>query len=78
MNLSDQKLLELLHKEKYDASETTSFNPIQMANLYTKSALLVTIVGFLKEQLWLNEKEDEESGKKTSYEEFITPLFQKE
>ena len=88
MNLSQQTLLDLLedlniNKSKIHFYSLTKDDPgflssIQMSLLYTDSALLITIMGFLKEQLWLKNQEDKELDVVTSYEEFITPLFCKE
>lgn len=87
MNLSHKTQLELLNENDqligpnfYSLKEEDPgfLNPEQMALLYTNSALLVTIMGFLKEQLWLSNKKDRRNGEETSYEDFITPLFNKE
>ena len=88
MNLSQQTFLDLLvdvdskstnhNFYTFKKEDDGYLSPMQMASLYTNSALLVTIMGFLKEQLWLKNKEDKELGEETSYENFITPYFIKE
>ena len=80
MNLSEKTQLNLLEGSQTNNLDSIPFDltPIEMANLYTNSALLVTIMGFLKEQLWLQNKEDNKTGNKTSYRDFILPLFKKE
>ncbi len=85
MKLSQQTLLDLLEGPNLKSTRPNFYSlkkgdsgfltPIQMAHLYINSALLVTIMGFLKEQLWLKNKEDKKNKKKTSYENFISPFF---
>ncbi len=88
MNVSQKTFLKLL-KQKNNSSETSDLyklekceseylSPLEMANLYIDSALLVTIADFLKEQLWLTNKQDKLSGKSRSYEEFLRPFFTNE
>ncbi|PIK13566.1 hypothetical protein [Halobacteriovorax sp. JY17] len=77
MHISKQTLLELLNEEEL-THRTSTFTPSQMAHLFVNSALLVEVMGFLKEQLWLKNKEDKELGIKTSYEDFMEPLFSNE
>lgn len=74
MKLSEQTLLDLLE----DRDSNTKLNPIEMAHLYINSALLVTIMEFLKEQLWLSNKVDEQTRTTTLYVDFITPFFKDE
>lgn len=88
MNLSEQTFLDLLldvdsksdNQDFYSLKEKDNgyLTSVQMAHLYTSSALLVTIMGFLKEQLWLNDKEDKKTGVETSYTEFLSPFFNDE
>jgi hypothetical protein len=88
MNLSEQTLLDLLidsnskslSQDFYSLrkDEEGYLSPSQMAALYTNSALLVTIMNFLKDQLWIQNATDKKCGQQTSYEEFITPFFSKE
>lgn len=72
MNLSQETLLKLLNGEN---EKTPKLSPIQLAILYTNSALLVTVMEFLKEQLWLQDQADKRLGEDTSYNDFITPMF---
>jgi precorrin-6B methylase 2 len=71
MKISKKTLLDLLEDKPnslYDLS------PIQLAHLYVNSALLVTVMDFIKDQLWL------ENNKKigTTYKDFITPFFKED
>jgi len=85
MKLSHETLLTLLEESSSNRINSNFYNlkeneegyldPLKMANLYINSALLVTIMGFLKEQLWLKNEEDKKLNKKTSYEDFLTPFF---
>ncbi|EQC47568.1 methyltransferase domain protein [Bacteriovorax sp. Seq25_V] len=68
-------ILKILRNHHYNPS---TFSPAELADLYTKSALLVTVMGFIKEQLWLQQRDDKECGSETSYRDFITPLFKNE
>ena len=74
MNLSEKKLLDLLEGNKSESF----LSPIQLAHLYIHSALLITAMDFLKEQLWLKKQKDKKHERETSYESFITPFFLKE
>ena len=88
MDLTEKTLLNLLIDVdsksnnqsfySYKKEDVGYLNPVQMSYLYTSSALLVTIMGFLKEQLWLKNREDKKLGEETTYENFITPYFFKE
>ncbi|MFG1591464.1 methyltransferase domain-containing protein [Halobacteriovorax sp. CON-3] len=75
MSISELMFLNLLEGKKGD---TTEFSPIQLASLYTNSAFLVTVMDFLKDELWLQKQEDKKNGQVTSYKNFITPLFDDE
>ncbi|WP_412469632.1 MULTISPECIES: hypothetical protein [unclassified Halobacteriovorax] len=75
MRVSQLMFLHLLKGKKGDTSD---FTPTQLAGLYTNSALLVTIMDFLKDELWLKKQEDKRNGQKTSYKDFISPLFEDE
>ncbi len=68
-------LLNILKDPNYN---TDDFTPVELAHLYTKSALLITVMGFVKEQLWLQGQEDKRLDEVTSYREFMTPLFSNE
>lgn len=83
MNLSKQTLLELLGPKdstfyKLKVGEIGYLNSQQMAYLYTHCALLVTVMDYLKEQLWLSKKNDLSLNIETTYIDFISPLFQNE
>jgi precorrin-6B methylase 2 len=54
-----------------EAFELSDFDSVELADLYTASALLVTMADFLKEELWLQKE------KKLS-EEFLAPYFSEE
>ncbi|MFG1492330.1 methyltransferase domain-containing protein [Halobacteriovorax sp. ZH4_bin.1] len=75
MSISELMFLNLLEGKKGD---TTKFSPLQLACLYTKSAFLVTVMDFLKDELWLQKQEDKKSSQVTSYENFISPFFDDE
>jgi hypothetical protein len=85
MNLSEETFLGLLidvdslaGKQKFysfEKSDNGYLDPNEMAHLYTNSALLVTIMGFLKDRLWLDGKKNEKLNKTVSYENFISPYF---
>ncbi len=77
MKLAEIHFLDLLKKEELKTCKT-HFSPIQLAHLYVCSALLVEVMGFVKEQLWLQDKEDDELSKITTYEDFIAPFFGEE
>lgn len=49
-----------------------------MAHLYINSALLVAATMFIKEQLWLQNKEDKKNGVETLYKDFLNPFFKDE
>ena len=53
-------------------------NSEQMAHFFVNSALLVSILSFVKEQAWLQDKEDKKQNSSTSYEELIDNLFSTE
>ncbi len=80
MNLSHSTFLSLLQGDDafYSLKEDQPgfLNPDEMAHLYINSALLVTIMIFLKEQLWLKDRDELQSH--LSYREFLTPLFEDE
>lgn len=88
MNLAQQTLLNLLvtsntdptHQKFYLLKEKDPgyLTTVEMADLYITSALLITIMGFLKEQLWLSDKKDISDNTTTSYEHFLTPFFKNE
>lgn len=59
MSISELMFLNLLEGKKGD---TTEFSPIQLASLYTNSAFLVTVMDFLKDELWLQKQEDKKNG----------------
>jgi hypothetical protein len=85
MNLSEQTFLDLLIDVEQKSTNQKFYslkkndlgylNAIQMSHLYISSALLVTMMAFLKEQVWLKNKEDNILESKTSYHEFISPFF---
>lgn len=85
MILSQQTLLHLLDEDStkehnsifYSLKEKDPgfLSPIQMAHLYTNSALLITVMNFLSEELWLQDKEDQKTNIKTSYEDFISAFL---
>lgn len=68
MNLSKETFLGLLEGKN---PSTLELGPIQLAHLYINSAFLVTVTGFLKDQLWLKRQEERD----ISYCDFMTPLF---
>lgn len=72
MHVSQQTLLALLND---DPSDMDALSAVEMAHLYIESALLVSLMEFIKEQLWLTAREDRKLGTSTSYEDFIAPLF---
>ena len=81
MNLSKQTLLNLLngcHPHFYllKKNDEGFLNPNQLAHLYINSALLVTVMKFIKESLWLKNREDKTQGNETSYNKLIISLFQ--
>ena len=83
MSRSNQTLLELLRGTvpgfySLGKDETGYLNPVQMGRLYTNTALLVTTMEFIKEQLWLQERQDERLGEVTSWGALIAPLFRLE
>ena len=83
MSRSNQTLLELLRGTvpgfySLGKDETGYLNPVQMGRLYTNTALLVTSMEFIKEQLWLQERQDERLGEVTSWGALIAPLFRLE
>ena len=88
MILSEQILLDLLEDDSLKTrgpdfysltvEDPHYISPVQMANLYTNSALLVTVMIFLKEELWLQNENDKRLEEKTSYKDFIIPFFAKE
>jgi len=81
MNLSEQTLSALLRNSDlhiYPLTEKNpdSLTPVQMAHLYIKSALLSTFMEYIKEQLWLKNREDKVLGEDTPYIDFISPFFE--
>ena len=80
VNLSELTLLELLNGSKphfftLEKNDPQYLAPKQMANLYTNSAFLTTVMEFLEEQRWLRSEADKVRGEETSYSELISPLF---
>lgn len=88
MNVSEETLLNLLednhlltgppHFYTLKEGDDGHLAPSQMAHLYISVALLITIMDFLSDQLWLKNKADKRCGNNTSYEDFITPFFKNE
>lgn len=74
MNLSEKKLIDLLEGGASDRILT----PSELAHLYVHSALLVAVMVFIKEQIWLKKKDEKVSGEVTTYEDLITPFFKNE
>lgn len=77
MKISESALLELLNEQNLTVC-TSKFTPNQMAHLYVSAALLVEVMSFIKEQLWLQDKIDLGLEVKTTYDKFITPFFSNE
>ncbi len=75
MKKSQKTLLHLLENENKSFSDLSEHNSITNAELFVSSALLVTVMGFLKEQLWLACKEDGSLKEEGNYKNFISPLF---
>jgi len=73
MKLSEIALLELLKGNPFDFS--SSLNPYQIANLFINSAYLVSAMEFIKEELWLKNREDKQFETSTSYDAFLITLF---
>ncbi|WP_372655912.1 SAM-dependent methyltransferase [Halobacteriovorax sp.] len=74
MKISENALLELLNEQDLTFC-TSKFTPSQLAHLYVSSALLIEVMSFIKEQLWLQDKLDQDLDIKTTYEKFISPFF---
>ena len=63
MNLSQETLLKLLSRDtfssfKLESDDIDFLKPSEVASLYIYVALLVTIMGYIKEQLWLYKNEN--------------------
>tara|TARA_Y100000590_G_scaffold470776_1_gene670407 strand:- start:41073 stop:42140 length:1068 start_codon:yes stop_codon:yes gene_type:complete len=78
LELSEKTFLKFLNEPNLELTETTELSAEEMGELYIYSALLSTIMGFLKEQLWLSDKEDLVNNIETTYEEFINKFLLKE
>ncbi len=78
MNQSEKGLLQLLANREEKFADLQALNSHENAELFVTSALLVTVMGFLKEQLWLARKSDPGLRGEGHYERFITPLFKDE
>ncbi|HAA55336.1 MAG TPA: SAM-dependent methyltransferase [Myxococcales bacterium] len=83
MHLSKQTLLGFLDGDDPDiylrqTNHPSYLHSTEMAHLYVHAAMLVTCMEFLSEQLWLQNKDDRESGVTTSYHDFLAPLLEKE
>ena len=85
MKQSEQTFLDLLIDVEQESTKQKFYflqegdigylSAIQMSHLYTSSALLATMMAFLKEQIWLKNKEDKLQKTKAAYLKFITPFF---
>mgnify|MGYP000035322601 CR=1 FL=1 len=88
MHISKNTMLDLLDHsdltlgiQKFSSLEIDNsdfLNSEQMAHFFVNSALLVSILSFVKEQAWLQDKEDKKQNSSTSYEELIDNLFSTE
>lgn len=74
MNYSKKQFLNQLSETSLDSD----LSAIELSSLYINSALLVTVMEFVKEQLWLKNKEDKNNSGLTSYKDFLTILFEKD
>ena len=66
MDHSRQSLLTRLQGQLVEEE----LSPLELANIYTESALLNSSMEFIKEQLWLHNKNEQ-----ISFEDFLAPLF---
>lgn len=75
MNIAKEYLLNRLESKNLSSYSFDGLSPIHLAGLYVQSALLVSVIDFLKDELWLQDKEDERLNIITDYKSFLTPLF---
>lgn len=79
---SHRVMLELLDSHSDSSYQYTgdseALSPIELAQIYLTSAILVSSMEFIKEQLWLKNKEDKSLGQSTSYDKLLKPFFASE
>ncbi len=56
----------------------SDLNPAETAQLFVYTALLSTSMQFIKEQLWLSQRQNQSEAYQDSYDEFLTPYFKNE
>ncbi len=78
MKLSEKTLLNFLEEPNLALTETKELSPLEMGELYIYSAMLGTVMDFLKEQLWLSDREDIRKDINTTYKEFISSFLERE
>lgn len=69
----NQRFLNLLEDNQKEID--VNLSAIELSHLFTYSALLVTVMSFIKEQNWLQDRKDDLSQRSTSYEDFLSPFF---
>lgn len=80
MNVAEKAFLDFLDGSTPDFETTLSgrtrpLSSIDMADIYIHAALLSTFMGFIKEQFWLQKKQDATKPKPMEFGEFMAPFF---
>ena len=79
MSSADQALLAFLtdlHSSELTDSNLCPTIPEDLADLFISSAFLISAVEYIKEQLWLHNKEQEKRDLETCFDGFLSPLFE--